>query len=239
MDDQSQHTKAIEPSWTLIRMALVLFGIGGFAITTFLLFAYGWSPALLIFLFISVPPFFLAVAGWPVSWFSTGIQVYAALMPAAAEHRGIRVWLRSARSGNGPAFDWMFNAALIVVMLIVGFSIPAEVTDKIQLAMVLFVASLLTIYSLQPQLKNSPRSLSDFLWLLFGGAALTVFSMRLVPIWLTASSLMLRGEFAEAGRQLNSHPHANFFLFVGLALMFASIVGIIKLGIAKLLRTRA
>ncbi|HET7175983.1 MAG TPA: hypothetical protein VFK21_08215 [Gammaproteobacteria bacterium] len=238
MDDQSRNAPPVEPAWTLIRVALLLFGIGGFTITTFLLFAYGWSPALLIFMVIFVPPLLLATAGLPVSWFATGTRIVPDFMPGGAEHREIRQVFSSALEGDTRSFDFIFNVSLVAIMLIVGFSVPTSMVNKIQVVIMLFVASLAAIYALQPGLKNGPKSLSDFLLLLAGGAVYAVLSMRLEPIWMVAAAALLRGHLAEAGRQLNSQPHANFFLAAALMMIFVSLVGMFKLGIVTLLNRR-
>lgn len=238
MDDPSHNAPPAQPAWTLIRVALLLFGIGGFAITTFLLFAYGWSPALLIFIVLFVPPLFLATAGLPVSWFNTGARIAPDFLPGDVGHRGIRQIFSSALEGDTRSFDFIFNVSLVTIMLIVSFSVPTSMVNKIQVAIMLFVASLAAIYALQPGLKKGPKSLSDFLWLLAGGVVYAVLSMRLEPIWMVAAVSLLRGHLAEAGRQLNSQPHANVFLASALILVYVSLVGMFKLGIVTLLRRR-
>src|SRR5215469_3525231 len=138
---------------------------------------------------------------------------------------------------NYKSFDRVFFVLLSVITLAVGWMIPSEFVDKFETDLVLLVVLIITAYALQ--LKEAQVSgLIEWSVVLIFGIVLTVAAIRLEPIWSNVALLLVQGRFAEAGVQLNNHPHANPLLFAGLCVIFISLVGMARVGLSRLLNRK-
>lgn len=118
-------------------------------------------------------------------------------------------------------------------MLTLGWVAPTNILNRIEIEILLFVVLLTTLYILHdPRGEGSDKASLTFA--LVGGIVVTMFSLYLEPVWITFFMLWIRGSSAEAERHLNSAPHANVILFMGLSAMFVAVVGFVRLGLLKL-----
>ena len=131
-------------------------------------------------------------------------------------------------------FDQIFISVLSVSILLVGWYSPIEYFGRIQTEVVLLTAVIITVYVLQ--LKEVKGSGFIQWGVIFAvGVLIAAVAIRLEPVWVTVLDLLLHRHFSEAGVTLNNHLHANIFLFIGLCVMFISLIGMIRLGLLRLL----
>jgi hypothetical protein len=82
-------------------------------------------------------------------------------------------------------------------------------------------------------------SLDSFkLWLLYfaGAATIALVFSRLEPVWWNFAVLFLRGHQEQALNLLDTKPHGNLPMFVGLFGMYGALAGLIRLALKRLFR---
>lgn len=124
-------------------------------------------------------------------------------------------------------FDWLFNCTLSAVILIIGWIIPSDLLIKIQVEIGLSVLCLMMAFEFQEARHGNFNALQWSSALLIGALIVGV-GLRLEPVWVQSAKLLLSGRPAEAAATLDSRPHANLVLFIGLATMFVAVAGLIR-----------
>ena len=131
-------------------------------------------------------------------------------------------------------FNFLFNFSVVAILLIIGWVIPSDLLIKIQVEVALLALSLMIMYELQDKTAGKFTSLQ---WCsgLVVGILLVGLSLRLEPVWVRSAKLFLQGQFVEASAQLNSRPHANLILFIGLATIFVALTGLLRRALLRYL----
>jgi hypothetical protein len=136
---------------------------------------------------------------------------------------------------NRQRFNLIFNIVFAAVALIAGWLVPVDVSAKIQVEVVLLFVVLMAIYELQDQ-QFGKSGWSAWGSVMLLGACVLAMSLRLERVWTDSLSLALHGHLAEAVAYLDGRPHANLILFVGLGTLLVGVIGMIRLGLIRLLR---
>ena len=122
----------------------------------------------------------------------------------------------------------VYDALLAVFTIGGAWLLPFDTPDKIQLeGVVVPIVAMTIIMFYQKFAKNA--NYFGYLYAFIFGIIVVVFAMALEPIWWEVTLLAIHGQGNEAARVLNSKPHANLVLGIGLFTIFACIAGSMRL----------
>lgn len=130
----------------------------------------------------------------------------------------------------------MFGAVLVISTMSAAWLWVHDPIARISAEFLLAIANLIAIYLIyRPPRGLLVGSFNQWLLLLAGFFVITIVFLRVEPVWWNSAVLFIQGRQEEASTLLNSQPNANLPLFIGLWGMYASVVGLIRLAVKRLI----
>jgi len=133
--------------------------------------------------------------------------------------------------------DVIFDVLLVVSTMIAAWLWVRDPIAKITAEVMLAIPNAFAIYFYHRHLKDLPLdNFKPWLLSLAGSAVFTFVFSRFEPVWWDFAVLFVRGHQEQALSLLDTQPHANLPMFIGLFGVYASLAGLARLALKRLIK---